>query len=80
MKFLKFKIWLASIDKRTWAYIAIIAGFVALAVAGLFIWMHLSGYTFSAWIARFWPTVVVVAAALIFLIFALVYSILRKRR
>lgn len=78
MRFLKIKIWLASISKRTWAYIGIIAGFIAVAVAGLFVWMHLCGYTLASWLEKFWPTVLVVVVALIALIMFLIYLKMKK--
>lgn len=80
MKMIKFKMWLASISKRTWAYVAAISAFVILAIAGLFVWMHMCGYTLASWLGRFWPTLVVVSVAATAVILGLVFFKIRKGR
>ena len=79
MKLLKLKMWLASINKRTWAFVGAIAGFVILALAGLFVWMHMCGYTLISWLAKFWPTLVVVLAVVIAIVLLVVYFKMKKR-
>lgn len=78
MKMIRFRMWLASIDRRTWAYIAVIAGFIAVAVACLFVWMHFSGYSFAEWLERYWHILALAAAVLIAIIMA--YFLAKMKR
>lgn len=78
-KRLAFQAWLATKDKATWLYAAGIAFFVCIAIAALFVWMHLSGYTFAEWFARFWPTVVICLAAIVAGALFLVFRSMKKR-
>lgn len=80
MRFLKLKMWLASISKKTWIYVGCISGFVVLAITCLFIWMHLCGYTLASWLAKFWPTVVVLLAVVIAIALIVVFFKMKKRR
>lgn len=80
MKLIKLKMWLASISKKTWIYVGCIAGFIALAIACLLVWMHMSGYTLASWMAKFWPTLVVALAIIIAIVLFVVYLKMKKRR
>ena len=80
MRFMKIKMWLSTIQRKTWIFAGVIAGFVVLAVACLLIWMHLCGYTLAEWFAKYWPTLAVLGALVLMGAFALVFYKLRKGR
>ena len=80
MKSWKIRERLASVGKKTWIYIGIVAAFVVLAVVCLFVWMRLCGYTLSEWLAKYWPWIAVVAFAAVDLASTLALIGMRKRR
>lgn len=80
MKFLAFRMWFSSISKKTWIYVGCISGFLVLAVACLFVWMHLCGYTLASWLAKFWPTLVIIGAVALVVVLAVLLLKMKKRR
>ena len=79
MRWIRFKAWLASVSKKTWIYVGCIAGFVAIAVICLLVWMHLSGYTVAEWMARYYMWIILIGIALILAVLAFIFSKMRRR-
>lgn len=80
MRFMKFRFWLSNVQKKTWIFVGIIAGFVALAIAALIVWMHLCGYTIASWLSKFWPTLTIIGSLALAGLLAFILFKLRKRR
>lgn len=75
----KFKAWVKSKNKSYWVFTGVITFFIILAIAALFIAMHMCGYTFTTWMAKFYPWVIVVGCVLALLIIAYVLYKLRRK-
>jgi heme/copper-type cytochrome/quinol oxidase subunit 4 len=76
----KIRMRLAAVSKSTWVYVVVIAALIAVAVACLFVWMHLSGYSLEKWLGRYWPICAMVLLAIVVGALFAAYMKMRARK